>query len=156
MRSLRIIAVGKIKEHFWAEAADHYMKRLSRAYKLQEILVKDGAAKLPPLERTAVEGERILAALKPNDIPICMDEHGKAYTSVQFSEFLERNTLDTNRVPCFIIGGAFGLSKAVLQKCQHKLCLSAMTFTHEMARVVLFEQLYRADAISKGTPYHHI
>ncbi|OBQ45894.1 23S rRNA (pseudouridine(1915)-N(3))-methyltransferase RlmH [Halodesulfovibrio spirochaetisodalis] len=156
MIQLKIIAVGKIKERFWADAAEHYITRLKRSYKFQEIIVKDGNAKMKPLERNNDEGKRILAALAPTDIPICMDEHGKTYTSVKFSQMLERIGMDNNRTPTLIIGGAYGLSQDVLKKCQYKISLSPMTFTHEMARVVLYEQLYRADAILRGSPYHHI
>lgn len=155
MKNIKLIAVGKIKEPFWAEAVDHYRKRLAHSLKIQEIIIKDGNARLPYAERNAEEGERILAAITPTDIPICMDEHGKTYTSVALADFIENLSLDGNRSPCFIIGGAFGLSPAVLTTCRHKISLSPMTFTHEMARVLLFEQLYRADAILKGSPYHH-
>lgn len=155
MKNIRIIAVGKLKERFWADAAEHYQKRLGHSLNVQETIVKDGNARLPVAERNTEEGARILAALNANDIPICMDEHGKTYTSVAFATFLEDLSLDGNRVPCFIIGGAFGLSPDVLGTCRHKISLSPMTFTHEMARVLLFEQLYRADAIRKGSPYHH-
>lgn len=155
MKQIRIIAVGKIREPFWAQAAGHYLKRLSHSMKVQEVIVKDGNARLSPDARSAEEGERILAALLPTDIPICMDEHGKTRTSVQFARFLEDAVLDGNRTPCFIIGGAFGLSAPVLEACRHKISLSPMTFTHEMARVLLLEQLYRADSILRGSPYHH-
>ncbi len=156
MKHIKLIAVGKIKEPFWADAVTHYRKRLGHSLKIQEVLVKDGNAKLPTAERNIEEGNRILAALSPADIPIGMDEHGKTYPSVRFAAFLEDLSLDGNRVPCFIIGGAFGLSPAVLTACRHTISLSPMTFTHEMARVLLYEQLYRADAILRGSPYHHV
>jgi 23S rRNA (pseudouridine1915-N3)-methyltransferase len=155
MKHIKLIVVGKIKEPFWADAAEHYRKRLGHSIKIQECIVKDGNAKLSNADRNAEEGERILAALGPADIPICMDEHGKTYTSVKFARFMEDISMDGNRIPCFIIGGAFGLAPSVLAACRHKISLSPMTFTHEMARVLLMEQLYRADAILRGSPYHH-
>lgn len=156
MLPIRLLAVGKLKEKHWQHAADHYYARLKRCYRFEEYTVKDGNAKLPAAERNNVEGESLLSALKPIDIPICLDEHGKTMTSTQFATFMDNLGIDGNRVPCFIIGGAYGLSKAVLTKARHTICLSAMTFTHEMARVILLEQLYRADAIRRGAPYHHI
>ncbi|MFV0421207.1 23S rRNA (pseudouridine(1915)-N(3))-methyltransferase RlmH [Oleidesulfovibrio sp.] len=155
MKAIRIIAVGKLKTAHWKAAADHYLTRLNRAFKIDETIIKDGNAALPAAERNAQEGERILAALAPQDLPICMDELGKQFTSQNFSAFLAPMWEDANRRPCFIIGGAYGLSDAVRDVARHTIALSGMTFPHEMARVILYEQLYRADAIIKGTPYHH-
>lgn len=118
-------------------------------------MVKDGGAALPPTARNADEGARLIAAMGPTDIVVCLDEHGRNMTSRDFAGFIERLTENATRTPCFVIGGAFGLDKSVLQRAEHKLALGPMTFPHEMARVVLLEQLYRADAILRGAPYHH-
>ncbi|ABB39088.1 SPOUT methyltransferase [Oleidesulfovibrio alaskensis G20] len=155
MRSIRIIAVGRLKTAHWKTAAEHYLTRLTRAFKVEETIIKDGNAALPPLERNAQEGARIVAALTPADLAVCMDETGRQFTSQQFSAFLTPMWENANLRPCFIIGGAYGLSDEVRGKARHTMALSAMTFPHEMARVVLYEQLYRADAILRGTPYHH-
>ncbi len=155
MKQVSLIVVGKLRETFWAQAADHFTSRLSRTMRVREIIVKDGNSRLSPADRNVEEGERILAALSPTDIPIALDEHGTLRTSVEFARFLDDQTLDGNRTPCFLVGGAFGLSPAVRAACRHTFSLSPMTFTHEMARVLLLEQLYRADAILRGSPYHH-
>lgn len=155
MRSLRILAVGRLRTPFWQQAAAHYMERLRHNCRLVETIVKDGGASLPPATRNAEEGSRIMAALTPADIVVCLDEHGRNMTSRDFSAFFERLTENATRTPCFIIGGAYGLDGAVLQRAEHKLALGPMTFPHEMARVVLLEQLYRAEAILRGAPYHH-
>ena len=154
MPQIHIMAVGRLKEPHWKAAADAYAKRLKHGYELIETIVKDGDASLSPAERSAIEGNRILQALKGNTLPVCLDENGEMLSSVAFADFLRRS-FDAARTPCFIIGGAYGLSEAVRAKAAKNLSLSPMTFTHELARVLLLEQLYRADAIIRGRPYHH-
>lgn len=154
MPQIHILAVGKLREPHWKNAAAAYADRLRRGYEFIETLVKDGDASLPAAERMEVEGERILQALKGNLTPVCLDERGKMLSSVEFAAFL-RHSFDTAKTPCFIIGGAYGLSEKVKARASRLISLSPMTFPHELARVLLFEQLYRADAILHGRPYHH-
>lgn len=153
--NVKILSVGKPKTSFWREAAEHYVKRLSMHYRLQETTVKDGPGKLPAAERNKVEGRGILAALQDTDVPIRLDERGKSYTSKQLAELLGDLTMDANRTCCFIIGGPFGFSEEVVKRCPRSLSLSPMTLPHEAARVILLEQLYRAHAILHNLPYHH-
>ncbi|MDR3045909.1 MAG: 23S rRNA (pseudouridine(1915)-N(3))-methyltransferase RlmH [Desulfovibrio sp.] len=155
MKSLRLLAVGKLKTPFWQQAAAHYLERLRHTWRVTETLVRDGDAALPPAKRNADEGTRLLAALGPADIVVCLDERGKAHTSREFAALLDRLTENATAVPCFVIGGAYGLDDAVLKRAALRVCLGPMTFPHEMARVVLLEQLYRADCILRGSPYHH-
>ena len=155
LKPLSIVAVGRLKTPFWKDAAAHYAARLKRWRALREIVIKDGDASLPRDERNALEGRNIFAALTPADIVVCLDERGAGRTSQDFAAFLARLSENANRTPCFVIGGAFGLSDAVRQAAQHTLCLGPMTLPHELARVVLLEQLYRAEAILRNVPYHH-
>jgi 23S rRNA (pseudouridine1915-N3)-methyltransferase len=162
VKSLRLLAVGKLKTPFWQQAAAHYLERLRHTWRVTETLVRDGDAALPPAKRNADEGARLLAALGPADsvvcptnIVVCLDERGKAHTSREFAALLARLTENATAVPCFVIGGAYGLDAAVLQRAALRVSLGPMTFPHEMARVVLLEQLYRADCILRGSPYHH-
>ncbi len=155
MRSLRLVAVGRIKTPFWNEATQHYAERLRHHCRLTETIIKDGGASLPAKARNAEEVKRIVSSLSPTDIVICLDEHGKSRTSRDFATWLERISENATRQPCFIIGGAFGLDSSVLQRAEHKVALGPMTYPHELARVLLLEQLYRADAILRGSPYHH-
>ena len=154
MPQIQIIAVGRLREPHWKDAAAAYAKRLRHSYDLVETVIKDGDSSLAAADRTAIEGERIVQALQNNGKIICLDEHGAAQTSVAFSRFL-RQCFDSASTPCFIIGGAYGLSQAVKDRADKLLSLSPMTFPHELARVLLFEQLYRADSILRGRPYHH-
>lgn len=154
MKTLRFIWVGKLKESFWREAASHYWTRLGRFFRLEEVCVKDASAGAPAA-RVLEEGGRLTAHLRPQDYGVCLDERGKPRTSKELAAALESWIADANRTPCFLIGGPFGLSDAARDRCHERLRLSRMTFTHETARVLLLEQLYRSVSILKGLPYHH-
>ena len=140
---------------FWKEAADYYRERLARWRNLTESVVRDADSALPVKERIARESTAILGALTPADIPVCLDERGKCMSSRDFSRFLDSLSSDANRVPCFIIGGAFGYDDSVRAAARHLIAFGPLTLPHELARVVLFEQLYRAEALLRNVPYHH-
>lgn len=153
LKPLGLIAVGRLKSPFWKAAAEHYAERLARWRAFAVTEVKDGDSALPVEQRKSREGRAILAALAPRDMPICLDEHGEALTSRAFSRLLE--TVSADARPCFIVGGAYGLDPAVLSAARRVIALGPLTLPHELARVVLLEQLYRAEAITRGVPYHH-
>ncbi len=153
LKPLRLIAVGRLKTPFWKAAAAHYVERLARWRALAVSEVKDGDPALPVEQRKNQEGRAILAALAPRDIPFCLDEHGEALTSRALSRLLE--ALPANARPCFIVGGAYGLDPTVIAAGRRVLALGPLTLPHELARVVLLEQMYRAEAIARGIPYHH-
>lgn len=154
MPKLYIISVGRIKTPFWRDAAAHYRARLARGYQLEEAVLKDADAALPAAERKRQEGERILAALPGAATLICLDEAGAAMPSQAFAAYLQ-GLWDAARPPCFIVGGAYGLAGEVLERAHKKLALGPMTLPHELAQVLLWEQLFRADAIIRKTGYHH-
>lgn len=152
-RELHLILVGRPKKSHWREAFEHYQGRLAHWQQIKLTLLKD--ADLPAEQRKNREAEAILAALEPRDLPVCLDEHGQAMTSRQFSQFLDGLSSDGNRRPCFIIGGPYGLGRAVLERARHKISFGPMTLPHELAAVLLLEQLYRAESILRNLPYHH-
>ena len=154
LKPLRIITVGK-PHAFWKDAGEHYLERISRFRKVTESIIRDSDAALPTARRVEEEGKRILAALTPQDIPICLDEKGRSMTSREFSLFLEKLSTDATRRPCFIVGGPFGLHDSVRDKARHLIAFGPQTFPHELARVVLLEQLYRAESLVRNMPYHH-
>lgn len=154
MKNIKIITVGRLKSSHWKSATDHYKKRLSHSLDLEEISVKDADSSLPVLERKEQEGGRLLKLLRPGDTLTCLHETGKMLDSREFAAFLSR-IFDHGRRPCFMVGGAYGFSDVVLKAANHTLSLSKMTFPHELARVLLYEQLYRAENILAGTGYHH-
>jgi 23S rRNA (pseudouridine1915-N3)-methyltransferase len=155
MSAIGFIWVGKLKEPFSQEGCALYQKKLSRFFKLEENVVRDAPGKLPPADKNKKEGEGILARLKKGDVPVILDEHGDRLTSRGLAKRVKRWTETPNRRPVFIIGGPFGLSDEVKAAAQGAIRLSDMTLPHELARLVLLEQLYRAGTILKNMPYHH-
>lgn len=152
---INFIWVGKLKEKFYNQGCAHYQKKLSRFYRLDERIVRDGPGKLPAQERNAKEGEGILAKVKKNDLLVILDEYGERLTSRKLAANLTKWTDMPGVEPTFVIGGPFGLSDDVKTAARHSIRLSDMTLPHELARLTLLEQLYRAACIQKGIPYHH-
>ena len=157
-KPLRIVAVGQCKIPHWKAACAHYSTRISRWRELRLDEVRDGEAALPPPARIAHEAERLLASLRHEKSPaqqiiICLDEIGTPQSSTDFAAWLAR--LGEQGTPCFVIGGAFGLHESVRAAARHVVSFGPMTLTHELARVVLLEQLYRAECIARRVPYHH-
>lgn len=153
MKGLRIVCVGKLKAGYWREAAQHYQKLLGQWRKLELTEIRDST--LEPERRPLREGEKILQCLAANDFVIALDEGGQAWSSVQLANKLDNLYGQMNQRPTFIIGGPFGLDQEILRHSRACFSLSALTLTHEMARILLLEQLYRAESILRSTPYHH-
>lgn len=141
-----LIVVGKMKKRSLADLCADYEKRLKRQGNFEVIELKDGTVES--------EGQRILEALeKRREAKVyVLAEEGKGMRSNDFATEL---VALQGRPANFVVGGAYGLSKAVKARADAILSLSPMTFTHEMARFILCEQIYRADAINRGTGYHH-
>lgn len=155
MSKIGFIWVGKLKESFARDGCGLYWKKLSRFFQLDEAVIKDAPGKLPPLEKNKVEGERILSKVKPGDTLIILDELGERLTSRSLADLVRKWTDAPNQRPVFVIGGPFGLSDEVKQAARQTIRLSDMTLPHELARLLLLEQLYRAGTIHKNMPYHH-
>ncbi|MBR0139575.1 MAG: 23S rRNA (pseudouridine(1915)-N(3))-methyltransferase RlmH [Firmicutes bacterium] len=159
--NIEIICTGKLKEKYWQDAAAEYSKRLSRFCKLTvteltEARLPDKAG--PAEERQAIEAESraVLKKLEagPDCYVIALDVKGKALSSEQLSEKLEALALEGKSRIAFVIGGSLGLSKELLERADFRLSFSAMTFPHQMMRVILLEQIYRAFKIGAGESYH--
>ena len=155
MKTIKMLRVGKPKDGGLVEAARRYAQLLSRHFPVDEAWVRDSDGALPPDARKLKEGEALLARLKAGDLVVCLDERGRTYDSAGFSRELRGWLEAPAGAPAFIIGGPFGLSEAVLARAAVRLSLGPMTLPHELARVVLLEQLYRAATIMKNIPYHH-
>ena len=154
-KALRLLAVGAVRSPHWKAAAAHYLERLGHWRKVHEQVVRDADPRLPEPERIQQEGRALLQAQKDGDYLICLDERGKSMSSRDFAAFLQRIFEQTPHTPCFILGGAFGLSSEVRDSTRTMLALGPMTLPHELARVVLLEQLYRAESILRKSQYHH-
>jgi 23S rRNA (pseudouridine1915-N3)-methyltransferase len=145
----RFVWIGKTKDKNWKALQDEYLKRLSHFVKCEIVEIRDSA----PHEGPEIEGKRILDALNPKTLAVLLDVGGKALSSHQLADLIEKWQVAGTREVAFIIGGADGVSEEIRGKADNVLSLSFLTFTHEMARVVLLEQLYRGYSIINGFPY---
>ena len=158
--SALILCVGKMKEKAYRQMADEYLKRLSRYGKYEETEIPDlpepasGSSEALEEQLKAKEGEAILAKIRPGDRVIAMTIGGKRRSSEELARHLEE--LKTGGVSSlvFVIGGSLGLGKNVLARADEEMSMSPMTFPHRLARVMLLEQLYRAEKINAGERYH--
>lgn len=156
---ITIVSVGKIKEAFYRDAIAEYSKRLSAycKFEIKEVAdekTPDGAS--VELERQIKdrEGDKILKALDEKGYCIALAIDGKQYDSVKFAKHMEQLTISGKSHIQFVIGGSLGLSDKVLQKADEKISFSAMTFPHQLMRVILSEQIYRGFRIINHEPYH--
>jgi 23S rRNA (pseudouridine1915-N3)-methyltransferase len=156
---ITIFCVGKIKEKFYREAVAEYEKRLSRYCKLSIVEVADektdeNASQTEIDQVKEKEGARLLAAMKEDGYCIALAIDGQMPDSVALSKKLERLGVEGKSNIYFVIGGSLGLSEAVLKRADYRLSFSAMTFPHQLMRVILLEQLYRSYRIMNHEPYH--
>lgn len=154
---LKIIWVGKTEESYLNSGSEIYIKRIAN-YIPTEIVT------IPALKNTKnlsyslqkeKEGEQILKHLQAGDFVVLLDEKGKHFTSVEFAEFMNQRMISGIKNLVLIIGGPYGFSESVYQKATQKIALSKMTFSHQMVRLILLEQIYRAFSILNNEPYHH-
>ena len=156
--NMALVCMGRLKEKYWRDAATEYEKRLSRFGKWETIELPDlpePANSSPAIEEQIKkkEGEAILARIRDGDIVVCLCIDGRQMDSMQLSGKLTE-LIDTGRRVVFVIGGSLGLSADVVRRAQLKLSFSPMTFPHQLARVMLLEQTYRALKIAAGERYH--
>ena len=156
---ITVISVGKVKEKFYRDAIAEYEKRLSRYCKFQIIEVADEKTpdKASTLEEEQIkekEADRILAHIKEDAFVITLEIEGKKLDSVSFAELLEQKGVHGISHIQLVIGGSLGLHQKVSDRSNYKLSFSDMTFPHQLMRVILAEQIYRAYRIISGEPYH--
>ena len=157
--STAVIAMGRMKEKAYRQMADEYLKRLSRFGKYEEIELNDlpePAGGSPALEEQLKtrEGEAMLQRIRPGDHVIAMTIPGKRMTSEELAAHLAGlRTRGVSRI-VFLIGGSLGLGANVLKRADEEMSMSPMTFPHQLARVMLLEQLYRGEKINAGERYH--
>ena len=157
--NVKILCVGKIKEKFYRDAILEYSKRLSKYCNLQIIEVADEktseTASTNEMEIVKnKEGERLLKHLKERDYVIALAIQGTQQDSVAFSKYIENLGLTGNSSVAFVIGGSLGLSNDLLARSDAQISFSKMTFPHQLMRVILLEQIYRAMRIMNNEPYH--
>ena len=152
-----LLVVGRTVEKHYITAINDYAERTKHyiSFDIEVIPELKNTKSLSMEQQKEKEGELILKALQPGDVPVLLDEHGKEFRSVEFASWVERKMHTVSKRLVFIIGGPYGFSPAVYAVAQEKISLSKMTFSHQMIRVLFTEQLYRAFTIMKGMPYHH-
>jgi 23S rRNA (pseudouridine1915-N3)-methyltransferase len=152
--SLHFVWIGKTKDANCRGLIDDYLERIRRFVRVDVSQLKEQAGGADEKRLIAAEGAKILEAIERDDFVVLLDEKGKEFRSQEFSEFLiARQQAGTKRL-LFVIGGFAGVSDEVKQRASVQMALSRMTLTHELARVVLAEQVYRAFTLSAGLPYH--
>ena len=149
-----IISPGKVKEAWLKDALGEYQKRISRYCTLQLVAVADKADSLPVEQILKKEADHLLKRIRPQDWVIALDIKGQARTSEQLADQLMDWFVKGGSRIVFVIGGAHGLDESVLSRAHVRLSLSKMTWTHQMTRLLLVEQLYRAFRMIHGEPYH--
>ena len=155
--NIRLLTIGKTDNKALQTLIDDYTKRLSFYVKFDLEIIPDikNVKNLSEAQQKEKEGELILSKITPTDHLILLDENGKTFSSVGFSDFLQKKMNAGIKTLVFVIGGAYGFSETVYQKAQGKVSLSEMTFSHQMVRLFVIEQIYRGFTILRNEPYHH-
>lgn len=154
---IKFLVIGKTDSTQLSELTDEYIQRLKHYIKFDLEILPDikNSKNLSEAQQKDKEGEAILKKLSATDVLILLDENGRQYTSVDFSSFLQKKMNAGIKQLVLVIGGPYGFSDAVYTKAQSKISLSKMTFSHQIIRLFIVEQVYRAFTILKNEPYHH-
>lgn len=155
--TIKLLAIGKTHSNNLQQLIAEYESRLKHYVKFELDIIPDikNAKNLSETQQKEKEGEFILKKLNATDILILLDENGKQHTSIEFSNYLQKKMNSGIKQLVFVIGGPYGFSDTVYQKAQGKISLSKMTFSHQMVRLFIVEQLYRGFTILRNEPYHH-
>lgn len=154
---IKLLAIGKTDDKNLSALIQTYQNRLKHYIKFEFEIIPDlkNAKNLSEAQQKEKEGELLLKKLQPTDQVLLLDDKGKDFTSLEFSKFLQKKMNSGIKTLVFIIGGPYGFSDAVYKNAQGKVSFSKMTFSHQMIRVFVVEQIYRAFTILKNEPYHH-
>lgn len=152
-----VLSIGKITSSWIRQGIQNFEERLPHYIKFSSHIIPDvkGNRALTKESQKEEEGKAILNFLLQSDFVVLMDEKGKEFSSREFSDWIQKQMNCGRKRMVIIIGGPFGFTESVYQRCDYKIALSKMTFTHEMAKLILSEQLYRAMTILRNEPYHH-
>ena len=152
------LVIGKTDESYLDTGILKYIKRLEHYVPFEMKIIPDikNRKTLTEEQQKKAEGELILSNVNTGDDLVLLDENGKTFSSVAFSQWIEKQMNIGSKRMVFVVGGPYGFSKEVYAKAKFKISLSEMTFSHQMIRLIFVEQLYRAFTIIKGEPYHHV
>ena len=154
---LQIYTIGKPHESFVKEGIELFTKRISHYYPVQWTILPmpKNAGILSKTDLKQKEGEAILNLIKKDDYLVLLDDKGKLFKSETFAEFIQQRANEAEKNIIFLIGGAYGVSNAILQRSNYTWSLSPLVFPHQLVRLILAEQIYRACSIIKNEKYHH-
>lgn len=154
---IKLLAIGKTDHKDFIKLIEEYQNRLKHYIKFELDIIPDlkNVKHLSELQQKEKEGELILNKLANTDQLVLLDDKGKQFTSLEFSEYLQKKMNASIKQLVLVIGGPYGFSEAVYKKATGKISLSKMTFSHQMIRLFIVEQLYRGFTILKNEPYHH-
>jgi len=154
---LHFWSIGKNNDAYVKDGIDDFTKRISKYYPVEWTIipVPKNAAMMSEMDLKKKEGEIVMEWLAKDDYLVALDEHGKQLGSEILADFIQKRSNQSVRNLIFLIGGAFGLDKAILDRANYKWSLSLLTFPHQLVRLILAEQVYRACTIIKNEKYHH-
>lgn len=154
---ITLLVIGKTEADYLRKGIEEYAKRLVHyvPFTMEIIPALKNTKNISEDQQKQKEGELILDQIKTGDFVVLLDENGKQFGSVKFSQYVQKIMLTGTRCMVFVVGGPYGFSEQVYQRANYKVSLSEMTFSHQMVRLIFVEQLYRALTILKGEPYHH-
>jgi len=154
---IKLIQIGKTDASYLNEGISKYNKRIERYHPYEVLTIPDikNSKNLSQSQQKTQEAIKILKNIQNTDFVVLLDEKGKEYTSLKFAEFIRETTLLSIKQMVFVIGGPYGFDASVYARANRKIALSKMTFSHQLVRLIFAEQLYRANSIIKGEPYHH-
>jgi 23S rRNA (pseudouridine1915-N3)-methyltransferase len=154
--NIKLTVIGKTEEKYLIEAVENYIKRLKHYVNFEIIYLPDikGAKSLSPSEIKEKEADILLKQISKYDKNILFDEKGKLFSSKEFATHLQKQMNQGIKNLNFIVGGAYGFSPRIYQEVQEKISISPMTFSHQMIRLLIVEQIYRANTILNNEPYH--
>jgi len=152
-----LVVIGKTDEKYLQSGIEIFTKRLKHYIPFELKIIPDlkKTKNLSPDQQKNMEGELLLQVFQPGDQIALLDEKGMEFTSVKFSNFIEKKMVSGIKRLIFVIGGPYGFSDKVYQQAHSKIALSQMTFSHQMVRLIFVEQVYRAMTILRNEPYHH-
>lgn len=154
---IELAVIGKTSIGYLKQGIDEYIKRLKHYVPFEIKYIDDikNTKNISEDQQKRTEGTKILSLLDKSDYVVLLDEHGKEYTSMQYSSYIQKRMLSGGKKVVFVIGGPYGFSQEVYDRANDKISFSKMTFNHEMIRLIFTEQLYRAYTIINHEPYHH-
>ena len=154
----QFLSVGKANESYVDEGIKMFTKRITNYYQTDWNIIAPpkNAATLSDIELKNKEGELILQQIKADDYLVLLDERGKQFTSEALANFIQQRANESKKNIVFLIGGAFGVSEAVFKRADFKWSLSPLVFPHQLVRLILAEQIYRACSINRNEKYHHV